>query len=74
MLCADCEERFAQVEAATAARIFMPLHEQGTETFRYGSSFVQFAVSVLWRTLIFMRVARVAIATGSVAGSCGGVE
>src|SRR5688572_6978274 len=49
MLCAACEERFAQVEAEAAVRIFIPLHERHSERFRYGSMLLQFAVSVLWR-------------------------
>jgi hypothetical protein len=56
MLCANCEERFAKVEAETCTRIFMPLHEGDAEAFRYGPSFVQFAASIVWRCLIFLRV------------------
>jgi len=56
MLCAACEQRFAQIEAETCARIFMPLHERQSERFRYGPTFMQFAVSVLWRSLVLMRV------------------
>jgi hypothetical protein len=56
MLCADCEQLFARVEAETCARIFLPLHERQSERFRYGPTFLQFAVSVLWRSLIFLRV------------------
>jgi len=55
MLCPVCEARFAEVEAEIAARIFKPLHERESETFRYGPTFLQFAVSVLWRSLIFLR-------------------
>ncbi|MGE3959255.1 MAG: hypothetical protein AB7H96_21260 [Vicinamibacterales bacterium] len=56
MLCNDCEERFSRVEAETRMRIFVPLHEHEQVAFRYGPAFVQFAVSVLWRCLVFLRV------------------
>jgi hypothetical protein len=55
MLCTDCEERFAKVEAEICTRIFMPLHTEEVEAFRFGPSFVQFAVSIVWRCLIFLR-------------------
>ena len=55
MLCKACEERFAPCEAETRANLFMPLHERKSERFRYGPMFLQFAVSVLWRSLIFLR-------------------
>lgn len=56
MLCPDCEKRFAQVEAEICTRIFTPLHEEETEAFRYGASFLQFTVSILWRCLTCLRV------------------
>ncbi|HET9262389.1 MAG TPA: hypothetical protein VFO14_05050 [Vicinamibacterales bacterium] len=37
-------------------RIFLPLHEREEVRFRYGLAFVQFAVSVLWRALVLLRV------------------
>lgn len=56
MLCAECEERFSQAESEVCTRIFMPLHEEEVEAFRYGPAFLQFAVSVVWRCLIYLRV------------------
>lgn len=56
MLCASCEQRFGQFEAEVCERIFLPLHEGQQERFRYGPAFVQFAVSVLWRTLVVLQV------------------
>ncbi len=56
MLCSACEERFAQFEAEVCERIFLPLHERQQDRFRYGLAFVQFAVSILWRTLVLLRV------------------
>jgi len=39
-------------ESVVSGEIFIPLHEQRQTRFRYGRSFLQFAVSVLWRSLI----------------------
>lgn len=56
LLCAACEGRFNRFETEVCEELFLPLHARGGQhRFRYGPSFVQFAVSVAWRVLILLQ-------------------
>ncbi len=55
-VCLECEQRIGRFETEFCERICLPLHERRQDRFRYGLAFVQFAVSVLWRALVLLRV------------------
>ena len=55
LLCAKCEGRFSVFELEVCENIFLPIHEGKNDRFRYGPSFLRFAVSVVWRALVVMR-------------------
>lgn len=55
MLCAACEGRFSVFEGDVCQSIFLPIHERRQDRFRYGPSFLRFAVSVAWRALVALR-------------------
>ncbi len=56
LLYAECEQRFSAWEKLFASKIFLPLHspEPVIEPIYYEEWALKFAVSVSWRTLIFM--------------------
>ncbi len=51
MLCGGCEQRFGTWEKQAAERLFVPLHDGVADRFTYGSWFLPFATSVVWRVL-----------------------
>jgi hypothetical protein len=55
LLCWDCEQRFARWEREFASQVFLPLHQNTATEFKYGSWGLQFAASVVWRVLVFLR-------------------
>lgn len=57
ILCVNCEQLFSRWEKAFAENIFIPFHEINPRTFKYpyGKWALKFAVSVSWRSLIFMK-------------------
>ena len=55
LLCAKCEGRFSVFESKVCENIVLPIHEGKSDRFRYGPSFLRFAVSVVWRALVVMR-------------------
>jgi hypothetical protein len=55
LLCEQCEGLLSKSESDVCEHIFLPLHERKQDRFRYGLSFVRFAVSVAWRGLVVLR-------------------
>lgn len=55
LLCVACEARFNRFETEVCESIFLPLHEDQQQRFRYGAAFPRFAVSVAWRMLIMLQ-------------------
>jgi hypothetical protein len=57
MLCGTCEDLFSVWEGQFAKKIWYPLHDGdlGTQPFVYGDWLSQFAISVTWRSLYYLR-------------------
>jgi hypothetical protein len=55
MLCQSCEALFSKFESVICEDVFLPIHENRQDRFRYGPSFARFAVSVVWRALVVLR-------------------
>lgn len=57
LLCAECEQLLMKDEKIFAERVFMPMHENRLQPFHYGPWALRFAISVLWRTVVFSEAA-----------------
>ena len=53
LLCQECEQLLSSSEKPFAEHIFVPLHSNAEQTFCHGPWALRFAVSVLWRTIIY---------------------
>ncbi|MBI4293426.1 MAG: hypothetical protein HY661_18275 [Betaproteobacteria bacterium] len=53
LLCDRCEQLFSNWESILAKEIFAPLTQDPDATIRYGATFSRFALSVLWRVLVW---------------------
>jgi hypothetical protein len=53
LLCHQCEQLLSGAEKPFAERVFVPLHSNAMTSFPHGPWALRFAVSVLWRTIIY---------------------
>lgn len=56
LLCDDCEQRFSDWEKVVSERLFLPLHEENVRYLPYETWLLKFAVSVSWRTIIYLKI------------------
>lgn len=58
LLCPDCEDTFSKLETKFSNDVFRPLHieEKNNHSFEYDNWFLKFAVSISWRSLIYLHL------------------
>jgi hypothetical protein len=52
LLCSDCEQLLGKDEKVFCEQLFIPYHEQGQTTFKYGPWLKRFIVGLHWKVLV----------------------